>query len=394
MAPTWPSTPTPSTTGPRRPGRSTRPSCSALLSLRLGLEWGPERNGCRKVMGFSAAQLRAFSKRAVAIEAELERSGATYHSPTERMRALDAASLATRPAKDHSLTPNVLADRWEAEGRAVGLDDAVAVEAAVVGRRARAVELSPAEVVAGLLDPDTGLCADDARFSEAKVVERICAASAGRWTTEQILDLAVDFLASEHVVRLVPEIADARRRRPSGPRWSIGRWRTRCWTAWPASSTPRPRLCPPTWWRRPLPARAASAATRPRRCGPCAAVVPPCARSSPRPGSARPPPSMPPLPPAPPPAGPSWGWPPPTRRWPGCVRWAWRPMTIARLRIELDKRCLDPGTVVCSTRCPRWPPKTRRRSWRQWSPPPGPSCGAWAIPASPRPSLPGVWPPR
>ncbi|MBW3575718.1 MAG: relaxase domain-containing protein [Actinobacteria bacterium] len=188
-----------------------------LLSLHLGLEWGPERNGCREPVGFSADQLRAFSKRTVAIEAELERSGATYESAAERMRADDDASLATRPRKDHSLTPTLLAERWEAEGRAVGLESAAAVDAEVVGRRTRSVELSSDEVVAGLLDPDTGLCANDARFTEAKVVERICAASAGRLTTEQILGLAEDFLASEHVVRLVPESAGARRRPPE---WS------------------------------------------------------------------------------------------------------------------------------------------------------------------------------
>ena len=187
-----------------------------LLSLRLGLEWGPERNGCREVAGFTPSQLRAFSKRSVTIEAELEASGALYESAAARMRADDAASLATRPRKDHSLTPNLLAKRWEAEGRAVGLDSSVAVEAAVLRRRSPA-ELSPAQVVAGLVDPDTGLCANDARFTEAKLVERICAASAGRWTTEQILALAEEFLASEHVVRLVPDLAAARRRPPE---WS------------------------------------------------------------------------------------------------------------------------------------------------------------------------------
>jgi conjugative relaxase-like TrwC/TraI family protein len=184
-----------------------------LLTLHLGVEWAPERNGCREVVGFSPAQLRAFSKRTVAIEAELEATGATYHSAAERMQADDAASLATRPAKDHSLTPALLAERWEAEAAAVGLDGPEVVEAAVLGRCQRAPELRPDDVVVWLADPDAGLCATDARFTEAKVVERICAASAGRLTTEEILALAGDFLASEHVVRLVPE-ASATRRRP------------------------------------------------------------------------------------------------------------------------------------------------------------------------------------
>lgn len=187
-----------------------------LLTVHLGVEWGPERNGCREMVGLSAEQLRAFSKRTVAIEAELEASGATYDTAAQRMQANDAASLATRPRKNHSLTPTRLAERWDSEGIAVGLESAAGVEAAVVGRRQRAVELRPDDVVAGLLDPETGLCANDARFSEAKVVERICAASAGRLTTAEILRLAEEFLSSEHVVRLVPE-ADTRRRPPE---WS------------------------------------------------------------------------------------------------------------------------------------------------------------------------------
>ncbi len=191
-----------------------------LLSHHLGVAWGPERNGCREMVGYTAEQLRAFSKRSVAIEAELEASGATWDSPAARMRADDAASLATRPAKDHALTPTLLAGRWADEAAAVGLEGPEAVEAAVVGRDP-GVGLGADEVVAGLLDPHTGLCANDARFSEAKVVERICAAAAGRLTPAEILSLAADFLVSEHVVRLVP---DGSRRRP--PQWSTVSHRT------------------------------------------------------------------------------------------------------------------------------------------------------------------------
>jgi len=181
-----------------------------LLTERLGVEWGPEKNACREMVGFGRHQLRSFSKRTVAIEAELEARGEAYESPAARMRANDAASLATRPAKDHSLTPTLLAERWQGEAAEVGLDSAAAVEAAVVGRRDTTAELSAEELMATLVDPDAGLCATRARFTEAKVVEAISAASAGRWTTAQILGLAEQFLSSEHVVRLV---ADDQRRR-------------------------------------------------------------------------------------------------------------------------------------------------------------------------------------
>ena len=72
------------------------------LSLRLGVEWEPDRSNTRDIAGFTPEQLRTFSKRTVEIEAELEARGAVYESPALRMRADDQASLATRPAKDHS----------------------------------------------------------------------------------------------------------------------------------------------------------------------------------------------------------------------------------------------------------------------------------------------------
>ena len=65
------------------------------LSLRLGVTWGPDRHNTREMLGFSRTQLRAFSKRSVQIEAELEAKGALYESPALRMRADDEASLAT-----------------------------------------------------------------------------------------------------------------------------------------------------------------------------------------------------------------------------------------------------------------------------------------------------------
>ncbi len=45
------------------------------LTQQLGVAWGPERNGCREIVGFTREQLRAFSKRTAAIETHLEASG-------------------------------------------------------------------------------------------------------------------------------------------------------------------------------------------------------------------------------------------------------------------------------------------------------------------------------
>ncbi|MGH9222314.1 MAG: MobF family relaxase [Acidimicrobiales bacterium] len=105
-----------------------------LLTRDLGVKWGPDRNGCREMVGFSREQLRTFSKRTAQIEAELERRGQVYQSAAERMRANDRVALDTRRPKDRQLTPALLAEAWTAEARAVGLDGPERVEALVVGR--------------------------------------------------------------------------------------------------------------------------------------------------------------------------------------------------------------------------------------------------------------------
>jgi conjugative relaxase-like TrwC/TraI family protein len=74
------------------------------LSDRLGVIWGPDRNGCREMTGISDDQLRAFSKRTTQIEEHLAANGVIGGDAKALMRADEAASLATRPAKDHSLT--------------------------------------------------------------------------------------------------------------------------------------------------------------------------------------------------------------------------------------------------------------------------------------------------
>jgi conjugative relaxase-like TrwC/TraI family protein len=188
-----------------------------LVTERLGVAWGPDRNGSRELVGFTRAQLRAFSKRTVAIEARLEADGElAFPTRRERMRADERASLATRPRKNPALTPERLRDRWNTEARAVGLDPGTGVDDLVVGRELAALPvLDDAVLFAALVDAAAGLCATESRFGEAHVIERIAAMSGGRLTVEEIVDVSARFLASELVVRLVP---DAARRRPA--EWS------------------------------------------------------------------------------------------------------------------------------------------------------------------------------
>src|SRR5205807_4218808 len=82
---------------------------------------GRDRNGTREMAGIAPEQLRAFSKRTVAIEEHLAQIAIDHADRATLMRADDAASLATRPAKDKTLTPERLRERWADEADAVGL---------------------------------------------------------------------------------------------------------------------------------------------------------------------------------------------------------------------------------------------------------------------------------
>ncbi len=186
------------------------------LSRSLGVEWGPERNGCREMVGFTPEQLRTFSKRTVAIAEHLDATGTAFDSNRDRMVADDQASIATRPPKDPALTPERLRDRWHREAAAVGLHPGHGVDDLVVGRAVtRPGPIRDIDVFTALADPVTGLCATESRFGAAHVVERIAALSAGRLDLAEIGALTDRFLASGLVVRLAPDVAG---RRP--PQWS------------------------------------------------------------------------------------------------------------------------------------------------------------------------------
>src|SRR5437870_4344802 len=104
------------------------------LSERLGVEWGRDRHGCREMTGFDPGWLRTFSKRTQAIEEHLAGAGPEAPDPKRRMWADEAASLATRPRKDGSLTPELLRERWQTEADQIGLPTGHALEAQVSNR--------------------------------------------------------------------------------------------------------------------------------------------------------------------------------------------------------------------------------------------------------------------
>jgi hypothetical protein len=135
----------------------------------------------------------------------------------EDAQADDEASLATRTAKDHSMTPALLQDRWRDEAAAVGLATGTGLENALCWRGPTLASPGWEDVATALVDPETGLCSRSARFTQADVVEGICAISGGRLDADEVVALADRFLASGAVVRLRPD-ADEGRRLPA--QWS------------------------------------------------------------------------------------------------------------------------------------------------------------------------------
>ncbi len=189
------------------------------LTRRLGVEWGPDRNGTREMVGLTPTQLRTFSKRTVAIEEHLATLAIDHADRAAAMRADEAASLATRPAKDLSRTPEELAATWAAEADGVALPTGPALTDAVSGRAVPHRDVAEGEVTARLVDPEAGLCARRSRFGEAHVVEAVASLGGGRLEAAGILARTREFLASPHAMRLIEtDPADGARSRPR--QWS------------------------------------------------------------------------------------------------------------------------------------------------------------------------------
>jgi conjugative relaxase-like TrwC/TraI family protein len=90
----------------------------ADLTRRLGVAWGPVRNGIADIDGIPKPILRAFSRRSAEKEAHMASRG--EHSA----RAAQLAVLATRRAKHHHVEAAQLFSTWHARAAELGIDPA------------------------------------------------------------------------------------------------------------------------------------------------------------------------------------------------------------------------------------------------------------------------------
>jgi conjugative relaxase-like TrwC/TraI family protein len=171
----------------------------AELSQRLGLEFVEVRDHeQREIKGWDAKTLRdAFSKRATQVRAQCDAWG------TSDTRTAREAARATRRAKDHAETEDVIYDRWRAELAEHGISERTYAE-----RLGRATGHTLTEdqqaALLGELAGSEGLTAQASTFARRDVVDqlarRLPVGTSATTTLRELEALADRFLSERAVV--------------------------------------------------------------------------------------------------------------------------------------------------------------------------------------------------
>jgi conjugative relaxase-like TrwC/TraI family protein len=189
-----------------------RAAYQRALTRSLGVEWTrADRHGNREIRGMPKELVRAFSKRAEQVTAEVERLEASGRERTPRL--VKWAVHATRKPKAHE-APETLYDRWRAEAAERGTDAdqlvrQVTGRVAVRDQEAGVPDATVARVFDRLAAPD-GLTAQASTFARQDVITALGAGLVGA-TRAELDDLADRFLA-ERAVSVVADRALEERR--------------------------------------------------------------------------------------------------------------------------------------------------------------------------------------
>jgi conjugative relaxase-like TrwC/TraI family protein len=182
------------------------------LTRSLGVEWtDADRHGNREIRGLPFELVRAFSKRAEQVNAEVERLEKTGRLRTPRL--VKWAVHATRKAKEHE-APETLYARWRQEASERGSDPDALVRG-VTGRvAARERDQAPSEAtvtkVFDRLESPKGLTAQASTFAREDVITALGAGLVGA-TRQELEGLASRFLG-ERAVSVVADRALEERR--------------------------------------------------------------------------------------------------------------------------------------------------------------------------------------
>jgi len=134
---------------------------------QLGLAWAVRDNGLAELADVPHRVLRAFSRRRVEIEQAMAEHGSTSRAGAQ------AATLATRKAKDDGVRPEALAAEWHRRAEALGFDTSAST---LMLHRLPAGLPATAELVrasAEMLSAD-GLTAMSSTFGRAEAIRSWC----------------------------------------------------------------------------------------------------------------------------------------------------------------------------------------------------------------------------
>jgi conjugative relaxase-like TrwC/TraI family protein len=172
------------------------------LTRRLGVEWGPVRNGCADLAGVPASVVREFSRRRGEIEQRLAEHGASS------AKAAQTATLETRKAKDYGVAVGALEDDWRQRAAAKNL---TCQELAGLLHPASVPALTDAQAerVAAELRSACGLTEHVSTFARRDVVRAWCERLPAGADPAVVESLADGFLAptAGWAVRLLPSQA-------------------------------------------------------------------------------------------------------------------------------------------------------------------------------------------
>lgn len=165
------------------------------LTVRLGVEWGPVKNGIADIEGIDKDVRDHFSDRAKEIQEHLDDVG--FRSA----RAAEIATLDTRRAKDTTPTDGSMREVWVAKAAEIGWDPTTLADALHrAPQRSAAVDLDALAV--DLLSPE-GLTKQASSFDRRDLLRAVCQRLPAGATVAEVEAMADQVLARTEVVRLV-----------------------------------------------------------------------------------------------------------------------------------------------------------------------------------------------
>ncbi|MBA3652578.1 MAG: relaxase domain-containing protein [Actinobacteria bacterium] len=168
-----------------------------LLSQRLGVRWSPVHNGWAEIVGVPNDVITEFSQRRDEIEALLAESG--YSSA----RARQAATLASRAAKDYGVAPDILVRQWRDRATEAGFDDD-AVQACFGHESPTPFTREEVEAALDRAGGSRGVTEQRSTFTRRDAIKWLANNCADRMHAAEIERAADRFLGSGRVVPLLP----------------------------------------------------------------------------------------------------------------------------------------------------------------------------------------------